>query len=472
MPKLNLPVAFSLLCLGLLLPDLTACLAADGNGQFPPRLLAFSAAKDQQAHRLATELNLQVAPAIWDFFKAAETGDVAGVTNTFERLKFRSSQYPGSYNDPTVSSPVWQTMIEVVTAYQAFAVGGPKYPEAFGDGIIQSIPAGSIYFGGTDPGRGLVTALCESHEQAKPFYTLSQNPLADDRYLQYLRAMYGSRIYIPTTNDSQTAFSEYTADVQRRMQHDRAFPKEPRQLMPGEDVRIGADGRVQVSGQVAVMNINALIVKTIFDRNTNCEFYVEESFPLAWMYPYLSHNGLIFKLNREPLTALTPEMIEADHAFWTKQCDAMIGNWLKPETTVKEVCAFVDTVAVQKDFSHFTGDLDFVTNDFAIKAFSKLRSSSAGMYQWRLNSKTDLSDKLRMQMEADYGFRQSFAMCPFSPEAVFRYVNFLLAANRLDDAVLIARTAWRMNPQNEQFEGVLSQLLNYRIQQKNKTAKP
>jgi hypothetical protein len=336
-------------------------------------------------------------------------------------------------------------------------------------GIIHSIPAGSIYFGGTDPGRGLVTALCESHAEARPFYTLTQNALADSRYLDYARSMYGNRIYIPTTNDLQDAFTNYMADAQLRLKHDRDFPNEPSQLKPGEDVHV-VNGRLQVSGQVAVMSINALIVKRIFDHNTNCGFYVEESFPLDWMYPYLLPHGLIFKLNREPLPALTTQAIDADHAFWAKQCRSMLGDWLKPETSVSNVCAFVESVYVQKDWSHFTGDPGFVTNDFATKTFSKLRSSSGGLYQWRLASKTDAGDKARLRAETDYAFRQAFALCPTSPEAVFRYVNFLLSQNRLNDAMLITRTARKMNPDNEQLNDLLSHLVDFREQQRKSAA--
>ena len=389
------------------------------------------------------------------------------MTNTYARLKPRSGQYEGSVNDPAVSSPVWQTIIEVQTAFDAFTRGGTKYPLAFGEGIIQSIPAGSIYFGGTDPGRGLVTALCESHAQAKPFFTLTQNALADSRYLDYLRSMYGSRIYIPTTNDSQSAFTNYLVDVRRRLDHDRDFPNEPGQVKPGEDVRVAEDGRMQVSGQVAVMMINALLVKDIFDHNPDCEFYVEESFPLDWMYPYLLPHGLIFKLNREPLPALSATTLDADHTFWTRQCESMLGDWLKPETPVSNVCAFVESVYGQKDWSHFTGDPGFVTNDFATRAFSKLRSSSGGLYQWRLASKTDAGDKARLRAETDYAYRQAFALCPVSPEAVFRYVNFLVTQDRLNDALLIVRTARKMDPENEQLIDLLSRLLNVRKQKNN-----
>ena len=441
--------------------------AADETNHYPPQLLAFSATKAQQAHQLAADRKLKLSPDVWAYFKCASQGDWLGTTNLFARLRSRAGQYQDSTNDPAVASPVWQTIIEVQTAYEAFAAGGTKYPLAFGEGIIQSIPAGSIYFGGTDPGRGLVTALCASHAQAKPFYTLTQNALADSRYLDYLRSMYGGRIYIPTTNDSQTAFQDYTADIQKRAEHDKQFPREPQQVKPGESYQMVA-GRVQVSGQVAVMEINGLLVKMIFDHNTNCEFYVEESFPLDWMYPYLTPHGLIFKLNREPLPALPPKLMDEDHTFWSKQCAAMLGGWLKPETSVSNVCAFVVAVYVQQDWSQFTGDQEFVTNDYAMKSFSKLRSSIGGLYQWRLKSQTDVGDKARLRAETDYAFRQAFALCPASPEAVYRYVNFLLAENRLNDAILIVRTARKVSPDNEQFVSLLTQLLNYRAQQNAK----
>ena len=87
------------------------------------------------------------------------------------------------------------------------------------------------------------------------------------------------------------------ADAQRRMQVN--------QLKMGEDVKIVRDpdgkDRVQVSGQVAVMNINGLLTKVIFDHNPKNEFFVEESFPLDWMYPYLTPFGVIMKINRQPL---------------------------------------------------------------------------------------------------------------------------------------------------------------------------
>ena len=81
----------------------------------------------------------------------------------------------------------------------------------------------------------------------------------------------------------------------------RSTPPTTGRLQQGEDVQVDpATGRVQVSGQVAVMMINGLLCKVIFDHNPTNEFYVEESFPLEWMYPYETPFGIIMKINRNP----------------------------------------------------------------------------------------------------------------------------------------------------------------------------
>ena len=45
---------------------------------------------------------------------------------------------------------------------------------------------------------------------------------------------------------------------------------------------------VRLNNVVSVMEINGLIVKVIFDKNPERAFYVQESYPLDWMYPLSS----------------------------------------------------------------------------------------------------------------------------------------------------------------------------------------
>src|SRR5205823_77798 len=135
-------------------------------------------------------------------------------------------------------------------------------------------------------------------------------------------------IYTPSLADQQNAFQEYVRDVQRRVPLN--------QLRPGEDVKV-IDNRIQVGGMVAVMAINALLTKTIFDRNPNNEFFVEESFPLEWMYPHLTPHGVIMKLNRQPLASLSDELLQKDHAFWKQYSQRLTGDIIQYETPLPDV---------------------------------------------------------------------------------------------------------------------------------------
>ncbi len=133
-------------------------------------------------------------------------------------------------------------------------------------------------------------------------------------------------IYTPSSEDLNRAYQEYLTDVQHRMALN--------QIKPGEDVKI-VDNRIQVSGTVAVMSLNGLLTKTIFDRNPKREFFVEESFPLDWMYPHLTPHGVIMKLNREPQTSLPEDLLRKDHEFWRQYSRRLTGDIIGYETSVK-----------------------------------------------------------------------------------------------------------------------------------------
>ena len=445
--------------------------ASQGLGQtisYPPQLAAFTDAKEQQEQRLARELHVPLPPEVKDFFKSAHAEDYLTLSNMVARCGAQLfAGYSSFTNGEPAWLPFWQPMTEVDSAYEIFALGGTKYLLAFGEGIIKSIPAGSIYFGGTDSGRMLVTALSQSHAEGKPFYTLTQNALADDHYMTYLREMYGQKIKLPSANEMSQVFDEYKTDALLRLKHDEQFPGEPRQIAPGEEVR-EVNGELKFAGQVAVMAMNGRLLKWILDNNPGPEFYYEESFPLEMIYSRLEPHDLIFKLNHEPLPALSAAVMDTDHAIWSKQFTMLLGDWLKTGTSLSHVCLNVETVYREKDLSSFTGDREFLTNDFAAKAFSKLRVSIAGLYQWRLMKGTGADDASRLRLEADYAFQQAYVMCPTSPEVVFRYVNFLTAQGRINDAILLVHTTLTLTPADDhfydQYENMIMQLKRFREQ--------
>ncbi len=264
-------------------------------------------------------------------------------------------------------------------------------------------------------------------------------------------------IKTPNPEDYQVAFQTYLADAQRRLQHDMQAPNEPKQIRPGEDVHL-QDGKISVSGQVAVMAINGLLTKVIFDKNPDHEFYLEESFALDWMFPYLTPAGIIMKINRNQVPEMTEEMVKKDHQFWTKYAERFIGDWITYDTPVKEICDFAEKTYLRRDYKGFNGDTKFVRDDNAQKAFSKLRSAIGGVYFWRISNSKNMEENKRMVKEAEFAFRQSFAFCPYSPEAVFKYVNLLVNLGRASDAEMVAATAYKFDPDNQNIFNLLMQL--------------
>jgi hypothetical protein len=417
-----------------------AIVLAPGCGKNPPasswsidrsakadHLKQFISEKEQLARKFAEDARGQLPGEFDRFWRAAGSGDWQSTTNLLDRM---GRSLPGGGRGRW-----WQPVAEVGGAFGVFS-SGDKYAIAFGTNIIRSIPDGSIYFGGTDPGRFLVTALIDSHGEGRPFFVLTQNQLADSTYLDYIQSIYGKEIYVPTSGDLQKCFRSYSEDAARR--------RDSGELKPGENVVVDARGRMQISGQVAVMGINALLARVIFDQNTNRELYIEESYPLEWMYPYAEPHGLIMKINREQVTALPDDLVRRDHEYWTTSIGPMIGGWIKEDTSVKEIATRVEKIYVDGNLDGFTGDPDFIGDEEAEKMFSKARSAIAGIYTWRAQYATDDGEKKRMNQEADFAFRQAWALCPYEPETVRRYVNQLERDNRPLDALLVARTAAKM----------------------------
>jgi len=415
-------------------------------------LARFVSAKRNQIREYEKELTNNVPSIVWSLFDAIRVDDWETATNLVARINRASGRFPDNA-DPipalALRTLVWPCISEVIGAYEDFHLWNNKLLHRFGREIISSIPQDSIYFGGTDPGRYIISALSDSQREGKPFFTITQNQLADSTYMEYLRKMYGKRIYIPTADDSQRVFDEYLKDARERL--------EAGKLKPGEDVRI-VDNRAQISGQVAVMQINGMLARVILNKNSGRRFFIEESFALDWMYPHLSPSGSIFELHPQPLTKLSRETIEKDAAYWKKLTAELIGGWLDRNTPIDKICDFADEVYRMENLNGFKGDPAFAKNEEAQKCFSKLRSSIGGLYVWRSENTTDMEEKQHAQSNADLAFRQAYALCPYSPEAVFRYVNFLENRQRHDDAILIVKTAARGKPDYKEFQDLLRHL--------------
>jgi tetratricopeptide (TPR) repeat protein len=272
-----------------------------------------------------------------------------------------------------------------------------------------------------------------------------------------------TEIITPNGDELQQCINDYYQDAGKRAQHDMQFPNEPRQIRSGEEVKV-VNGRIQISGgQATVMGINGLLTKVIFDKNPGHEFYEEESFPLEWMYPHLTPFSVIMKINREPVPEITQDIVDKDHAFWSHFSERSIGNWITYDTSIKDICDWSENVYLRHYFAGFTGDRNFVRDDDAQKAFSKLRSSiAASIYQWRINNSHSPAERARMTKEAEFALKQAFAYCPYSPEAIFHLMNLLLSANRVDDALMVLKTCHKLDPYNGQISEWIEQVSHSR----------
>ncbi|MBR1871406.1 MAG: DUF2723 domain-containing protein [Kiritimatiellae bacterium] len=240
----------------------------------------------------------------------------------------------------------------------------PLYPPEMSEG--------AIFFGGTDPGRFVPTYMVYSAGVRPDVFLITQNALADETYMSVERDLYGNDIWIPAKEDSSDAFGIYVSEV-------RSGKRPPN---PGLSEH---NGRVQVIGALGVMEINGIITKMMFDRERlRHDFYVEESYAIKWMYPYLQPHGLIMKIAPEPAD-IPGSTVRNDMEFW---------DWYRRR--------LLRDKAFRRDFP-------------AQKAFSKLRSAIAGLYS-----------NQGFPAQAAQAYREAVMLYPASPEAGFRYLQEVL----------------------------------------------
>lgn len=287
----------------------------------------------------------------------------------------------------------------------------------------------AIFFGGTDPGRFVPTYMIYSAKVRQDVYLITQNALADNTYMSVMRDLYGDQIWIPSPIDVNLAFQIY-----RKQSSSKA------------DVQ---GNHISVQGVQEVMKINGILSEMIFKHNQyrtetrtdektrpvgaavvhedpqiNPEtghppartFYVEESYPMPWMYPYLTPHGLIMKVNSQP-TAITDEMIKNDTDFW---------NWYS---------------------DRLLNDNRFIRDIVARKSFSKLRSSIASLYAARNHMK-----------EAEAAYLQAIALYDLSPESNYRLAELLARQGRYDEAIAMQEAFLEKDPKNEQAKQFVEHL--------------
>jgi tetratricopeptide (TPR) repeat protein len=311
----------------------------------------------------------------------------------------------------------------------------------YGSDMMRDMDKNAVYFGGSDPGRFVPTYMAfvesqqpdrwkadwrvhpkETAERGRAFdrrdvTVLTQNALCDSYYATYIRDQYDPR-FRPT---SWTPFEKWLG-------RDQAYPKLPVTCVSNDEllaswdeyrqspevadrVRKFGESAVLRSGSNDVFEINGIVARKIFEANKKDHtFYLEQSVPIAWMYPYLLPSGLIFRLNPDPLDKLPAGTVEADRKFWA-------------------------------DYSHkLLSDPRYRIDSDAILSFGKLAFWHADLYGWR-----------KMDKEQEEWLRLAIKLCPMLQDAVSSLVHLLVDQQRFDEALAVIQQAQIDDPRNEAF---------------------
>jgi hypothetical protein len=434
----------------------------------------FADLKEEQAQELSKKQSTRWPGEATKFFRAVRAGDLNAASNLLAAIEKKYRSFPPPTNGwtgfmtrtysslhrfgvtpnnywPNFRGPEWMPIAEAKGAMIQFHEWDPELLMFFGTNIISSIPTNSIYMADTDAGRFIVYVLSKSSREGVPFFTLSQHMLADGSYLEYLRGIFRDRIYVLSPQESSAAFSAYVKDVQARAQAGR--------LKPGENFTNLGGGRTSISGQAAVTQVNALLARTLFEKNPGFDFYVEVNMPLEWMYPHLLPHGLILKLNRQPLDSIDPALIEQDRVYWGEIVHKLTGLEIAQDTSLSQLSEFAAQVYLRKDYRQFKGNPRFATNAPAQQGFARLRFSIADIYAWRATNTTDHADQSQMYSAADLAFRQAFALCPTAIE-LSQYGELLLSQNRTNEFQLLLQTVRNIAPDGS-AAAALSGLLSH-----------
>jgi hypothetical protein len=352
---------------------------------------------------MAERFKVSVAPDVERFFEAVAAGRWEELNAAFKALKQRRES--GSADDLRV---LWGPILETLLIAEC----GHDWPAQalldYGAATLGTLRPGMVYVGGTDPGRGIPTLLNETSDGERHI-VITQNALADASYLQYVRFLYGDRLVTPTAEETQRAFQDYSSDAQQRLAHDQQFPDEPRQVRPGEDIRM-VDNRVQVSGPVAVMAINENLLRVIMAGNPDLSFALEESYPLYSTYPGAGPLGPLMELGAQ----------DVQNSFTRETAAQAVGYWRD---------------AAQR----FPSDAEGPADSPARLTYAKMAAAQAALL-----AAHGYGD------DAEQAYRLALQISPASPEAVYGLGRLLVTTGRRDEARQLVADFERARPSRDE----------------------
>lgn len=294
----------------------------------------------------------------------------------------------------------------------------------YGYDMLRDLPKGSVVFGGTDPGRFIPTYLILGEStlprnsridpdfDRRDLYILTQNGLADRLYLAYIRDHYSKDR--PRVKNS----------FEKWLGRDKNYPDEPLVLPTQDEMQaIRKEAAAALGEKVATLTgkevsqaFHGRVAEWIFEHNKDRHtFFVEESFPMTWSYPYAVPDGLLYRLAPEPIEKLPPEAVEHDMNFWA---------------------AYVEKL---KSDPHFHHDFD------AHRSFSKLRFTGGNIYAHR-----------EMDREARTAYLQSLELWPGNLDAMVALAQLDWKQGEYDAPIARLEAGRALDPHNTEYPRLLA----------------
>jgi hypothetical protein len=368
------------------------------------KVAQFARSRRHLAEALARRHGTEIPGVVAHFFDALEAGDWEESQRLFKDMTLTSEQSQSPKPLPEFMA-AWPAVLDAFGAAEQAHEWPAQQLLDYGHAILSALRPGMVFVGGTDAGRW-IPALINETSGSERHIMLTQNALADARYLEYLELQFGERFSALTHEDSQASFMDYMKDAQERLMHDQQFPDQPKQVRPREDIRI-EDGRMQVSGQTAVMAINERLLQTLMEKNPGLSFALLESFPLQGTYAEAMPLGPVMELQaRDQRNYFNAERAEETARYWQSAAEQILAN---PEAAASP--------AVLKTYSH---DTAASANFLAAHGFN---------------------------MEAERNYRLSMDLWPSNPEPVSALADLLAREGRLEDAWKLLHQFAQSNPE-------------------------
>jgi tetratricopeptide (TPR) repeat protein len=329
----------------------------------------------------------------------------------------------------------------------------------FGHDVMAPMDRNAVYYGGSDFGRVVPTfmAFVESQQPARwkrdpgfdrrDVFVITQNALCDSYYTQYIRQQYDPRFrpiprpppsgQSPGYDQSKTDFhgdERYFTPFEEWLGRDTEYPRTSVLCLSPDElnacwseylarpeviarIKSGEAGRNGIRpGSNDVFDVNGIAAEKIFQKNkASHTFYLEQSIPMDWTYPYMLPSGLIFKLSPNKLAAIPPADVAADHVYW-------------------------DAYAAQ-----LLADPTFRVDDDATLTFGKLAFNHSDLYRWR-NLKSD----------EEYFLKLALKLSPQLQDAVMRLEEIYLDQHRYDEALVMLKQAQIDDPRNDLYADLVS----------------